>query len=402
MVSIKVIFRQSPRISCEGALYYRIIHKRKMRQVHTGFRVLSDEWSDESGRLVCSGSESRIAYLQDMQHRLDEKIIRFSLIVKALDKSKVDYDLCDVVERFSDRNTIVGFLSFARNRIAELRQMGKTRTSEHYAVAINSFCRFNGEGDIAFDDFNGALVARYEESLKGRGLCPNSTSYYMRNLRALYNQAVDRGLTEQRNPFRHVYTGIAKTVKRAVKIDAIKALRGLDLSNDPLSDLTRDLFLFSFYTRGMAIIDVAFLQKSNLKNGILVYRRKKTGQQLMIRWEPQMQEIVCKHAKDDSAFMFPLIDVRKPDCRKQYLNSYSRINRKLKELGKMIGLTESLTFHRSRHSWASIARENNVPISVICEGMGHDSERTTRIYLASLDASVVDNANSDIIRLLDK
>lgn len=402
MASIKVIFRQSPRKSGEGTLYYRVIHKRKMRQLHIGCRVMSDEWSGEDGKLILLGTESRRTYLHDMQQRLDEGVARLSQIIKALDGSKEDYDVGDVVDRFFDNSTVVGFVSFARSRIAELRLMGKVRISEHYATAVNSFCRFNGEGDIAFDDFNGALVARYEQSLKGRGLCPNSTSYYMRNLRALYNQAVEQGLTEQRNPFRHVYTGIAKTVKRAVKIDAIKALRRLDLSNDPLSELTRDLFLFSFYTRGMAIIDVAFLQKSNLKNGILAYRRQKTGQQLTIKWEPQMQEIVCRHVKDDSVFMFPLIDARKPDCRKQYLNVYGKINRKLKKLGKMIGLTEPLTFHRSRHGWASIARENNVPLSVICEGMGHDSERTTRIYLASLDASVVDKANSDIMRLLDK
>ena len=68
----------------------------------------------------------------------------------------------------------------------------------------------------------------------------------------------------------------------------------------------------------------------------------------------------------------------------------------------MIGLTDALTFHRSRHGWASIARDNNVPLSIICEGMGHDSEKTTRIYLAALDNAMVDKANCDIIGLLDK
>ncbi|MCM1139139.1 MAG: tyrosine-type recombinase/integrase, partial [Muribaculum sp.] len=124
-------------------------------------------------------------------------------------------------------------------------------------------------------------------------------------------------------------------------------------------------------------------------------------QQLSIRWEPQMQEIVNRHNDKDSDFLFPLIDSRKPDYRKQYLSAYSKLNRHLKSIGKLLGLTNPLTFHRSRHSWASIARENNVPLSVICEGMGHDSEKTTRIYLASLDSSIVDKANSDILKLLE-
>lgn len=115
-----------------------------------------------------------------------------------------------------------------------------------------------------------------------------------------------------------------------------------------------------------------------------------------------MQEIVNIHNDKDSDFLFPLIDSRKPDYRSQYLGAYCMLIRRLKSIGRRLGLSNPLTFHRSRHSWASIARENNVPLSVICEGMGHDSEKTTRIYLASLDSSVVDKANSDIMKLLEK
>lgn len=224
----------------------------------------------------------------------------------------------------------------------------------------------------------------------------------MRNLRAIYNQAVERELTPQTNPFKHVYTGIAKTAKRSVPLSAIKALKRIDLSDNSVLELARDLFLFSFYTRGMAIIDVALLRKDSIKNGILTYCRCKTGQRLRIRWEPQMQEIVSRYERHESEFLFPVVDSRKPDYRRQYLSAYSRLNRHLRKIGLMLGLTEPLTFHCSRHSWASIARENNVPLSIICEGMGHDSEKTTRIYLASLESSAVDEANSALIELLER
>lgn len=115
-----------------------------------------------------------------------------------------------------------------------------------------------------------------------------------------------------------------------------------------------------------------------------------------------MQEIVSRHTEKDSDFMFPLIDPEKIGYFNQYRLAYNRLLRRLKKLGEALGLADPLTFHRSRHGWASIARENNVPLSVISEGMGHDSEKTTRIYLASLDSSVVDRANRDIINLLDK
>lgn len=385
-----------------GTLFYRIIHKRVSRQVHTGYKVARDEWDEDSGSIVADKENSRSEFLKSAQIGLRQGRARLLKIVTALEKSGSEFTADDVVEQFLSPGAVVGFLSFARRLISGLKQMGRTRCAEHYAVALNSFLRFNGEGEVAFEEFNGALMQRFECNLKEMGLVPNSVSYYMRNLRAIYNKAVEEGLTEQTNPFKRVYTGIAKTVKRAVPLEAIRAMHGLDLRDNPQSQLARDLFLFSFYTRGMAIIDVAYLRKSDLRDGMLTYRRQKTGQRLSIRWEPQMQEIADRHGDKDSDFMFPMIDSEKPDYRKQYLSAYARLNRHLKSIGKKLGLAAPLTYHRSRHSWASIARENNVPLSVICEGMGHDSEKTTHIYLASLDSSAVDKANSDIMKLIEK
>lgn len=400
MATIKVIYRGSSNGSGEGTLFYRIIHKRKSRQIHTGYRVERNEWDGESESIVANTGNCHSDFLKSAHSSLELGKTRLKQIVAAFDKTGVEYTVDDVVEKFLAPDAVIGFMSYARNLISRLKQMGKTRCAEHYTVALNSFIRFKGGVEVTFDEFDSNLLQGYECFLKKDGLIPNSISYYMRNLRAIYNKAVDEGLAEQNNPFKHVYTGIAKTVKRAVSLQMIKALQGLDLRYDPLSELARDLFLFSFYTRGMAIVDIAYLRKDNLRDGILTYRRRKTNRQLSIRWEPQMQVIVNKHSDKGSDFLFPLIDSQKPDYRKQYLNAYTKLNRYLKSIGKQLGLANPLTFHRSRHSWASIAMENSVPVSVICEGMGHDSEKTTRIYLASLDSSVVDKANSSILKLL--
>lgn len=86
--------------------------------------------------------------------------------------------------------------------------------------------------------------------------------------------------------------------------------------------------------------------------------------------------------------------------RKQYLNAAHFVNSKLKEIGRKLNLSAPLTMYRARHSWASIAKSRNVPIAIISEGMGHDSEATTQIYLASLDSSVIDKANRLILSSL--
>lgn len=226
----------------------------------------------------------------------------------------------------------------------------------------------------------------------------NTVSFYMRILRATYNRAVDKGVIRQRFPFKHVYTGVEKTVKRAISFKVIRQLKEMDLSHSQSMEFARDMFMFSFYTRGMSFVDMAFLKKTDLNNGMLTYRRKKTGQLLSIRWEKCMQDIVDKYPGNYSTYLLPIIIHIRKDERLQYKNSICLVNRRLKEIGKKLGLVHPLTMYVARHSWTSVARGKHIPLSVISEGMGHDSEKTTLIYLAALDTTVIDKANMVVLR----
>lgn len=254
--------------------------------------------------------------------------------------------------------------------------------------------------DILFGELSSDLLMEYEAYLKNRGNSPNTISFYMRILKAVYNRAVENGLTGQRNLFKSVYTGVEKTLKRAIHLNDIRRIKRLDLSLKPHLDFARDMFLFCFYTRGMSFVDMAYLKKGDIANGILTYRRKKTGQQLFIRWEKCMQEIIDKYPVNETEFLLPVITERDKEYRKQYTNALHRVNTLLKKIGEILDLPIPLTMYVARHSWASIAKNHNVPVSVISEGMGHDSENTTQIYLASLDTAVVDKANKKILDLL--
>lgn len=294
-----------------------------------------------------------------------------------------------------------GFVEFASSESEELRMTGRERTAERYDTVINSFRRFlSDRGDIRIGFVDSSLMVAYESFLKESGICLNSISFYMRGLRAIYNRAVEKGVVEQRNPFRHVYTGISKTVKRAVPVEVIREIRDMDLSSDLSADFARDIFMFSFYTRGMSFVDIAFLKKCDLRNGILSYCRQKTGQRLFIRWENPMQAIVDKYDTSEIPYMLPIIRDNYKDARRQYMSAAHLVNSKLKRIGRILGLEQPLTTYVARHGWASIARSRNIPIATISEALGHDSEKTTRIYLASLDTSLVDRANSLVLELL--
>ena len=396
MTSIKVKFRPSANENKRGTIFYQIIQNRVIRQLKTDYRLFMCEWNEDNNAIIITNNNRR-NYIQSIKQRVDWDIKRLQSIIAHLENKRTNYTAHDIISTFQKQSNELSLFNFMQGVIVQLQQMGKQRTSETYSCTLKSFMQFREDKDVLLVDIDSDLMIMYEAYLHNRGLTKNSTSFYMRILRAVYNRAVEKDLTTNRNPFKHVYTGIDKTIKRAISIKAIKQIKNLDLSLQPSLDFARDMFLFSFYTRGMSFIDMAYLKKKDLSNGLLSYRRRKTGQQLFIRWEKCMQEIVNKYENPLSKFLLPIIKPMNGNERTQYQNAQYLINRKLKEIGKMAGVELPLTMYVARHSWASVAKNKNIPISVISEGMGHYSEKTTQIYLASLDTSVVDNANNMII-----
>ena len=402
MASVKVKFRPSTIGGKEGTIYYQVIHNRVVRQIYTDYKLFASEWDCHSEAVILyhvPNEQERNNYLHSINSRIRWDMDRLNKIIQTLSQSGT-FVTDDIVVRFQDNRQEQSFNAYIRQQIARLKRLGKIRTSETYTASLRSFSGFMNDKEVLFDQINADLIAEYEAYLKGRGNSPNTISFYMRILKAVYNCAVGDGLTGQRHPFKSVYTGVEKTLKRAVSLNDLKRIKGLDLSLKPNLDFARDMFLFCFYTRGMSFIDMAYLRKKDLQNGILSYRRRKTGQQLFIKWERCMQEIVDKYPGNTTEYLLPIITQRDVDYRKQYTNELHRVNHLLKKIGKQLDLPMPLTMYVGRHSWASVAKSRNVPISVISEGMGHDSENTTQIYLASLDTSVVDRANKKILDLL--
>ena len=397
MTSIKIKFRPSSVEGKEGCIYIQIIHNRVVRQLNTDYRIFATEWDEKSETVMANGDRANI--VNAIKERLAWDMARLKKVISQLETEQSRYTADDVITGYHKLTKEVSLFSFWHNVIAQLKQLGKIRTSETYTATLNSFMAFRDEQDVPLDGISSDMMLLYEAHLKARGVRMNTISFYMRIFRAVYNRAVEKGLTIQNNPFRHVYTGVDKTVKRAIPIKAIKALKELDLSMNQALDFARDMFMFSFYTRGMSFVDMAYLKKTDIRHGILTYRRRKTGQELSIKWEKCMEDIIAKYPENKTDFLLPIIK-ESANERRQYDNALHLVNYRLKELSTMLKLQRPLTMYVARHSWASAAKAKNVPLSVISEGMGHDSEATTQIYLASLETSVVDKANKMILGLL--
>ena len=173
--------------------------------------------------------------------------------------------------------------TFAQSAIEEARSAGRYGTANLYSGAINSFRNFTGDIPLTFKEVTAGMIKRYEESLLQKGRSHNTISAYMRMLRSIFNQAYQQGIPDTipaDELFRFVFTGYEPTAKRAISPALIRRLSQLNLEHSPNLRFSRDLFLLSFYLRGIPFVDLVHLRKTDMKHNTIYYYRRKTRQQL--------------------------------------------------------------------------------------------------------------------------
>ena len=393
MATVKVKLRPSKVEGKTGVIYYQVIHNRKTQQITTRLRVCPSDWDADEEKLVSAAPNRTMIH-----NRIDSDVALLRRVIADLDSCGVDYSVKDIINRYKSPQSHILVLDYMRTQVGQLRATNRFGTAKNYEKTMSSFSEFLGDVRLPLSALSEQVITDYNSFLIKRGLVRNSVSFYMRVLRAIYNKAVRQKLIEQQHPFTEVYTGIDRTRKRAVSESIIVQLHRLELEPGTPLALCRDMFIFSYCTRGMAFVDIAYLKKSNLQNGMICYARRKTGQLLSVRIEPSIQRIIERYADSDSLYVFPiLISVDTAEAYEQYQVALNTHNRLLGRLSEMLGCVCKLTSYTSRHSWATAARNHNVPISVISQGMGHTSEQTTQIYLTMLENSVIDEANKGII-----
>lgn len=399
MATIKVKLRPSTIEGKTGTIYYQITHHRIVRQITTNVHILPKYWNEKQQCIVLSTADN-----MTLQSRIDSDLLLLQSVITALEASDSEYTVDDIVKQFRTTNNRVFILTFMQEQIDCLYHCNRYGTAKNYERTLHSFSQFLGN-DIPLAAISEQLIDNYNAFLVQRGIVRNSVSFYMRILRAVYNKAVRRNLVKQINPFKNVYTGIDKTQKRAIDENLIAKLYKLNLPSGSSAELTRDIFIFSYCTRGMAFVDIAYLKKTNIHDGTIYYTRQKTGQLLSVKIEPIILKILLKYAvrTSDTPYVFPILKSSDTyESYHQYRTAINIYNRRLKELSKRLSTNCRLSSYTARHSWATVARKHNAPISVISAGLGHTSENTTRIYLSSLENSAIDTVNQTIVSRLSE
>lgn len=398
MEEIKLQFKADCGNSAHGELIISVESDTVSGIFETGIQISSKEWDFNEGKVIFDSSDIlRAIYLYNNWENLNNDVEKIKKIVSKLKSRNAVITFHDIEVKFRGATGKKLFLDYIIETADKLKSENRTKTAQSYRSTANILSKFLDDKDLSMEYVDSDLIADFEQYLFSKGIIRNSTSFYMRILRSVYNKAVHANLVKQCFPFANVYTGIDKTQKRAVSQSIIYDLEAEKRLSRNIS-ISRDLFLFSFYGRGISFIDLSRLKTDNIKNGILSYVRSKTGQLLHVGVEPCMERIIKRYESYGQAkgYLFPII-YNENNFYKEYSSALRIHNLRLQRLSRRMKLEPPLTSYVARHTWATIAKKKGVPLEVISECMGHTSAGTTKIYLASLDQNVLDKANKMII-----
>lgn len=403
ITSVKLMLNKS-RILNNGSypLVFQVIHNRRKKLLYTGYRMKEEVFDESEGKIMNGvGSTFTATEVVKMNRELRKMRNQIDIRIRQLERTREEFTVEDILTQnaFGTGKSQFYLLRYINAQIERKQELKKVGMAAAYKSTRSSLAKFIGCLDVRMSEVDLAFVRRYEDFLYSNGASGNTVSYYLRNLRSLYNQAVTDGYHPRGEyPFAKAQTRPAKTVKRALSRTDMQNLADLNLENEPELEFTRDLYLFSFYAQGMAFVDIVLLKKTDICNGVLTYSRHKSKQLIRIVVTPQMQGVIDKY-NTENEYLFPIISGEYASGYQKYRLALGRINRHLKKIAVVADIKVPLTTYTARHTWATLARDYGAPISVISAGLGHTSEEMTRVYLKDFDVSMLNQVNSIVTNL---
>jgi integrase len=340
----------------------------------------------------------RVTELEQINAYIGQKLQELRQTISSLEERPGEYTVSDVVALYRSSQDYSFVVPYMKRLIESIADEGRTGTACAYRSTLHFLLRYLGKDEsLSFEDVTVRWLNVFVSYVRQSGLKPNTVNFYLRILRAVYNRAWREEVPGAHfiSPFRKIHIGTVRTAKRAVSKECILQIARERSLNSKQLGLARDLFLFSFYSRGMPFVDMAFLKYSDITGDTIRYKRHKTGQPLSVKIVEPLNRLVEKY-RNVGEYVLPILTSGSKGMYKQYQKALRRYNRMLGNLSREMHLPVPLTSYVARHSWATIAHNEGIPVSVISEGLGHSSEKVTYTYLSALNPSVLNKANERI------
>ena len=395
-----VLDKRRPKSDGSFPIKLRVVINRKSFHISTGHSVEEQFWLED--RQEISTKWKGVSNVKRLNNSLQRQKSVISDKLLALDEEAGLDKLStkEIKNRITGKRDIVYIIEFTNSIIEELQEGNKVGNARVHKTMRNSIRTFLKGKDIPIKQITFKWLKKYEAWYLGKGNSVNGLGVMMRTLRAVINRAIKQKLlSRDEYPFEHYQVKKEKTRKRAVSAIDIEKIKSFEPQTRQLIR-AKDYFLMSFYLMGASFIDLAFLKVDNINAGRIEYKRRKTGKLHSIKITEPLQEILDKYLKGKRKGDFILNVIKSDEVKKQYVNvrdELRRYNRRLKEIGELCGLESVLTSYVARHSFATIAKFKDVPVSVISQALGHTNLETTETYLAEFDNAVLDEYNEKIV-----
>ncbi len=375
----------------------RITHLRKTTSIALGYSILKKDW-DENKRQV-KKSYQDVSSISKFNNTLKkEKTEAIDIINDLFDKGELNFlSIKDLKEKIKKSSTYDSFFEYGYKLVEEMRNSQRIGNALSYYGVLGIVKAYNKNKDLKFNELNYDYLMKFERNHLSKGNSINGLASYMRTIRAIYNKAIKSGIIDKEAyPFAHYKIRTKPTEKRAISSMSIKRILELDFKIDNSLFHYRNYFITSYMLYGISFIDLAFLKINDIQNGRIKFQRKKTSKLYDIKITVQLAEILSIYTKNknENEFIFPIIKRIPLDLQyKDVLWARKNYNKGLKKIGKLCKIEQNLTSYVSRHSFATNAMLQDVPLQAISEMLGHSKLNTTQIYLKSLPSNVLDDYN---------
>jgi integrase len=283
------------------------------------------------------------------------------------------------------------FAVFANEYIIMCRS---EKTRETYVYMMKKLIEY-GREKITFKDIDYVFLRDFNAWLEKGGIGVNTRSIIFRNIRTVYNRAIDDGYADgSLYPFRKFKIRSEQREKECLTPAQVRALYGRDFGTAALNQ-ARDFFMLSFFLCGINPVDLYSLKKPD-KDLKISFIRSKTqhsaGETIRMLLQPEALEIIEKYRSDDET-PYLLIFQQKYADYEVFLHF---IQKNIREIAALTGF-DGLTLYWARYSWATIADGLDIQEKTISKALGHaDRSMAGRKYIA-YDWAKVDAANRRVI-----
>lgn len=382
-------------------LVLRISHQQKSASIPLKISLSKKDW-DSNKRVIRKSYNTKESITRINNMLRQKRNDAMDVVMKLHDIGDLDQlTVSELKKKIENPVTHQSFFSFTQQLIDELNEIQRFGTARSYKGVISVLKDFTNNSDLSFKNINYQFLTKFENHHLKKGNSLNGLSVYLRAIRAIYNKAIKAQIVDQDlYPFNAYKIKSQPTAKRALDWEKFKKIIELDLSPDHLCFNARNYFVASYMMYGINFSDLAYMHKENILDGRIKYRRKKTSKLYDIKITQNLNKILSYYLDLENPFgyIFPILHSDIPAQQYKSIRwARARYNKKLKILAEMCEIEENLTSYVSRHSFATQALLNEVPLNAISTMLGHSSLKTTEIYLKSLPTNILDDYNEKIV-----